>query len=198
MGTVCEDRLARAVLPEALGIGERVQVVTYLGALCAEGVVERKMFGSAMVRYDQGGRRGIARIFTTDQYKFVPVQEDPEDEAAASPGLDEGSASQPEKVQGGGEYAAAADEVPGDTTFDQGPPSMDQLPAAMQTKIMDAAEMSEEDVNKVLSEVGEASMRVLRRLGVKETEIYAKTDKIIQAVRRELGGKGGKGESKTK
>lgn len=72
-------------------------------------------------------------------------------------------------------------------------PDVESLPDDIKDKVLGVEELSDEQIDDVMGSVSEAALEALRRVRVRETDIYSLVDRIQQKVKAELD-KEGRGE----
>lgn len=198
---LAEDRLELAVESAALGVGEYVMVVTLMGNEVARGDITAiyPTTGAVQIRdvpssdAEFRGARGD-RIYDPAWYRFVPVEpaparedhdtgveyDDPGDSIDEHP--DRRAQAKIAEAKGGEKESIRTDTSTPGTSVD-----VDKLPPAVKKSLVGVQKMDEEQVNKVLSEIGSAALRSLRNVGVKDTDVYRTVVKIQDAVKGVMG-----------
>ena len=112
----------------------------------------------------------------------------------APPGPDGGGDGMGQEVQ--------VPKKPSEKTSPSGEIDVDRLPARVRKRLVGIAELDEDQIDRILSDVSEAALRSMKSVGVPSKEIFKKVVEIQDAVRSVLDpskkkqGKGGGGKKK--
>jgi hypothetical protein len=201
-----EGRLDNVVDAGMIGIGERVDICTKMGVHVATGEVSaNNPFGLAL---REGG------FYDRDLYLFAPLEErhrvrlaneltdSPDDRVAdrlrgmgetapvyEAEKLDDKDAkrgSRPTKDDGDDE-PVVDDKTP--IAKPESSVEVDKLPEDIKKAVVSTTQMNEGQLNSVLSEIGDITVKSLKRANVKDTEIYSVASQVQQAVYKILTGK---------
>lgn len=175
--TVEKNRVDNTVYFGNIGIGEKVHVKTLMGNhICVGDVVLSSPFG-VMIKENTSGNEAF---FSGDLYLFSVEEAEPptvvvNDLSGMSP--DERVAFKLKKMvesesDNGGE--------------EDGYPDIDKLPDAIKRSITVSGNLTNEKINSVLSEIGEAAMRALKRVGIREDELFGLVSQIQKKVAKVL------------
>ena len=186
MGTLSEDRLLQQVSASDLMPGELVMVITHMGNSVAKGTVTA-VYGTGAVQIRElrvSGSYGD-RIYDSSLYGFVPIVPVGGNESEE----DEGEILDEQPVQQAPSKAQAVD-----AKADQKAASMPASPQgapkpASKSPVVASHQLDEEQLNRVISEISEAALRVLKAVGVKDIDVYTKVAEIQQVVNKVLKGK---------
>lgn len=195
-----EGRLDGAVDFGAIGIGEMIDVVTLMGSPVATGeVVATSPFGLSL---------NNGAFYRGDLHLFVPLVETPTIVAADAilSGPDDRVASklkslgeavpmfEAEKLDNRDEDEKEDDESENpvekiplanpDSSVD-----VDKLPGEIRKAVVATTQMDSEQLNSVMSEIGDSVVKALKRVNVKDTEVYVAAARIQRAIYRILAGK---------
>lgn len=186
----------RAVQALGLGIGEIVSVTTKMGNHVVEGEVVSTTRLGAVVR--AGGKD----MFCRDEFHtFVPQHaEQPPPMVPVDNVVLDVDARVQEKLK------LSEQEDEGDADEDDKKDGMKQsksvspqgLPQDIQQAIVSSRDLTAEQVNKVLSEISNAAMKSMKRIGVQEIEIYPMITKIQNSISEVFGFEPVKLEAKPK
>jgi len=189
MGIVHEDRLNQAVESERLIVGETVVVVTKTGTFVCEGEVYSISLGGVHVRLADGKR---GRVYDPSLYSFVSVVETSEASVKSPDNVlnDTNGTNVPVKKDTDDVNPQKKPEKPERKSsgkgIEAGDVDVDKLPPSVKKKIVGSNQLSEEHLQSVLSEIGDAAMRSLRRVGVREDEVYGMVSSVQKAALKVL------------
>lgn len=192
------DALLKTVDPSMLGLGEPVMVLTQLGAEIARGVVEvRYSTGAVGVRENLSDGSQRTRIYRSAYCMFAPLGSDGNPNPSEDPlqSIAPGQAApvlfDPDPiVDGMDEEKKAAGAVKQPPTGKKTGPKpkkssepihVPNAPAALQKKLIDTRQMSDDEVDRVLAAIGTAAQQSMRSVGVKDRDIYRKVVAIQDA-----------------
>lgn len=192
------DALLKTVDPSMLGLGEPVMVLTQLGAEIARGVVEvRYSTGAVGVRENLSDGSQRTRIYRSDYCMFAPLGSDGNPNPSEDPlqSIAPGQAApvllDPDPIiDGMDEEKKAAGAVKQPPTGKKTGPKpkkssepihVPNAPAALQKKLIDTRQMSDDEVDRVLAAIGTAAQQSMRSVGVKDRDIYRKVVAIQDA-----------------
>ena len=204
--SLAEDRLELAIESHRLGPGEPVAVMTKMGDEVSRGiVVDVYPDGTVHVRED-GSDRGVVseRIYSPDLYSFISMSPNDREEGDVEPGTIDGphidddpqsptiSERDPDiraQVRMRGMGIRIDERAPSDDDDDGKNGSgirtkvdVKSLPDHLKKEIIGVSELDESSKNAVLSSIGDAALRSLRDVGVRDTDVYAMIVKIQRAV----------------
>tara|TARA_B100001094_G_scaffold293304_1_gene313083 strand:- start:1806 stop:2312 length:507 start_codon:yes stop_codon:yes gene_type:complete len=165
--------------------GEPVMVITAMGSFVAKGFVTAVyQTGGVQVREFETKSSYGDRIYDSSLYSFVPVAPPAGDESEGDEGevLDEEPEEQaPSKAQA---VDAKADEKAASMPA---PPQSAPKPAS-KSPVVSSHQLDEEQLNRVISEISDAALRVLKAVGVKDIDVYTKVAEIQKVVNTVLKG----------
>jgi hypothetical protein len=75
-----------------------------------------------------------------------------------------------------------SDEFVGEAKDDAKSVDMDKLPKTVRDKVTGTTKLTDEQVEKIANDVGDAALEALKKVGVKATEIYGMVDMIQKAI----------------
>lgn len=217
MGTLYEGRLDGAVDAGAIGIHEKVDIRTKMGVPVATGeVIGNNPFGIILREHgffdrdlylfvpltDRPGIRPMNIVNSSPDERVmeglrrrgesVPIYEaeklddkDSEVEDGDEKGDDKNSLD--DKVDKGEKKRKAPDAEPiakPDSSVD-----IDGLPDDIKKAVISTTQMTEDQLNGVLGEIGDITVKSLKRANVKDTEVYGVASKVQHAIYRILTGK---------
>lgn len=172
---IYEDVIDRALRAEEISPGEQVSVFTKMGNSVSSGkVVASSRFGISVHGESVG-------FYGSDFYLFVPSQDDVVlEQIAKKPEVKKDDV----KDQQADESPAvkASKDVKKDDAEDDGVVVVDALPDDLKDQLSKFKRIGGEDVKIVLAEIGDASVRVLREVGVDEKIVFFFVSLIQKAV----------------
>ena len=207
MSFLFEDTLEASFHPDEVTPGQDVRVVTKMGRTIFEGRYMSIFGGHFAVR---GG--GEQRTFRCDLHELVivpagvpervePTLREVDDPSGTtdSAGDKDASKATPEQIQAGPpsgspggkppkkSKAKEREDSPKDKQDKSAKAGIDtsKLPPSVASKIVGVKNLEPEQLNRVLSEMGEAALRALKKAGVKETEVYGLVHRL-QAASKEV------------
>jgi len=107
---------------------------------------------------------------------------------SADSGDDQDKEDDQEKDDEEQETDTAKKEMPKPLAKPESSVDVDKLPDDIKKAIVSTTQMDDEQLNSVLSEIGDATVKALKRVSVKDTEIYGAASKVQNAVHRILTG----------
>lgn len=213
MGTLHEGRLDKAIDPGSIGVGETVDIHNRMGVPVATGdVIATTPFGLVLkegffnrdlylfvpvsigepeskvdgMLLDGPDARVAAKLAVTGE--MAPVYE--ADKFADSDDDEPENGSKDDKEDGGDEK-----EPKDDMSVDKEPLAkpessvdVDKLPEDIKKAVVSTTQMNAEELNGVLADIGDSAVKALKRVNVKDTEIYGVANKIQNAIYRILTG----------
>jgi hypothetical protein len=187
MGTLSEDRLLQRVSASDLMPGELVQVITAMGNSVANGTVTA-VYGTGAVQIRElrvAGAYGD-RIYDSKLYGFVPIVPVGRGESEEHDGeiLDE------EPVQQAPSKAQAVDAKADQKAASMPSSEKGKAPTSSKGEVVSSHELDDVQMNRVISEISEAALRVLKAVGVKDIDVYSKVSEIQKVVSDKLKGSG--------
>lgn len=219
MGLLHEGRLDNTVDAGTIGVGERVEIRTRMGNQHAVGeVIANTPMGIALEN-GQFYNRDMYLFVPLEESPPVVLSgqllDTPDDRVAAKLTAMGGNAyvSEADKLgdddtatPGGGDKDDTGDESDGDDDKDEPPEKkpepeklplakpdssvdVDSLPEDIKKAVISTTQMDADELNGVLSEIGDATMKALRRANIRDTDVYGVVSKIQNAVHRILTGK---------
>lgn len=186
-------RIDKCVYGGNIGIGEKVNVFTHSGDFVAYGdVINNNPFGITIQEPDSS----FIRFYQSELYLFnVDEPEIPtvtvndltkmtiDQRVRHKLGMYESSQDDKEDKENKGDKEdhkrSKDDEKDGDI-------DIDKLPERIKSSIVTVGDLSNEEINIVLGEIGEVAMRVLKRIGIREKELYGLLDRIQANIAQEL------------
>lgn len=218
MGLLHESRLDNAVDPGSIGVGERVDVRTRMGNTVSTGeVIATTPFGIVLRESGFFSSQFFLFAPIVEEPKREienAIYDSPDDRVAvkfASMGetapvfeadrLDDKGSKDSKKA----DTAASDDDEADDSDDDEdgevdipaaskplaAPKSsidVNKLPEDIRKSIISTTQMDGEQLNSVLSEIGDATVKALKRVSVKDTEVYGVVSKVQNAIHRILTG----------
>lgn len=205
MKTMHERRLDNTVAAGDIGIGETVHVKTLMGdeIVCGE-VVAANPFGMTV----REGEDGSSSFFASELHLFSVQEPDApvvvaNDLSGLSPDervafklkqmaeAEADAEDDEEDLEGDDDEKEVKEqpkkEKPKDKKDDKEPQDgesvdVDKLPDDIKDAIISADELGGERLNSVMSDVSDAALKALKRVGVKEEEIYALVAEIQKKI----------------
>lgn len=166
-----------------ISFGEPIVVLTKMGNEVSRGIVTAIYpNGSVQIREVPKGHneaRGALgdRIYNTDLYMFISSpdgvdNEDVDSDSSVHEAEDRSNEIGKRNGPSDGDPASSVD--------------VDALPTQLKKKIIGIGSLDEEQINRIMSEVGEAALRSMKSVGVKETEVFHKVAEIQDSIRSVL------------
>lgn len=154
------DSISKIVKPNMLGIGEDVIVTTKMGSEVCRGAVKSSMFDTVVLNVGESMRAFSDRLydFVVYETKQTPKKEDD---------LDEGAATSPMN-----NLEKQVD--------------VETLPEDIKKKVTGISNLNDDQIDQILQAIGDAAVSTLRRIGLKETQLYSTADRIQQVVDKVL------------
>jgi hypothetical protein len=160
------ESIARQATPPAqIANGSTVGIYTRMGNLVTEGQAHYPTAAGLCIGEDFYAAR-LYRFVVTD-YPDLPAQAPANEKILTDAPVVEA------KV---GNNAAAK----------KGQAHPDNLPDDVQRAVVTTTDLTEPQINRVLSAVGDAALRILKDIGVGEGEVYGRVHKVQAAVREAL------------
>lgn len=186
--TSAKNRVDNTVYFGNIGIGEKVHVKTLMGNhVCVGDVVLSSPFG-VMIKENASGNEAF---FSGDLYLFSVEEAEPptvvvNDLSGMSP--DERVAFKLKKmVESDSEDGKEKKDKESDNGGEEdGKLDIDKLPDAIKKSITTVGALSGDKLNSVLSDIGEAALRALKRVGVREDELFGFVSQIQKSVAKVL------------
>lgn len=216
MRTLYESRLDNTVDAGSIGIGETVDVRTKMGEPVATGdVIASNPFGVVLEKHGFFNRDLYLFAPLEVRADIRPtnaLNSSPDDRVAEklraygedagvfeAEKLDDKDVKKDEKPDGdeeddiGSEDKPKKDKKDGEENQPLAKPDssvdVDKLPEDIKKAVISTTQMSEDDLNGVMAEIGDSTVKSLKRANVKDTEIYSVASKVQNAVFRILTGK---------
>lgn len=214
MSRLFEDSLVNTVDAGLIGIGERVDIRTRMGVHVATGdVIANNPFGIFLK--EQGFFDRDLYLFAPleENPKIRPtnmIVSSPDDRVAEklrragedvpiyeAEKLDDKEDEEGDKADSKDADDAFKDDKKKPEDDDENKPiaqpdssvDVNNLPDDIKKAVVSTTQMNEDQLNSVMSEIGDATVKSLKRANVKDTEIYGIASKVQQAVHRILTGK---------